>query len=633
MYKSNKLQKMFSGESTPTYIICEVGINHNGSIDEALKLIESASKSGVDAVKFQKRTLSEIYSKSILDDSNSAEWNFDYLIPLLKDVELSDDDYKVIRKKCDELKLDLIITPFDEVSAEFIADLGVTAFKIASADMTNYSLIEKCSSYGLPIIISTGMWGRDEILKVVEHYKSKNITFALLHTQSTYPAPYESLGLKFIKDLCEMTEIVGYSGHERGVFIPIAAVTMGCKIIEKHITNNKEQKGPDHKASMLPEEWSEMIHNIRMLEKSLGGNKLVNQAEKLNKEVFAKSAIAKTNLKSGHILKKSDIEFKAPGKGLFPHEISDYYGKVLKRDIKAEYYISNDDFEDVLMIKDWDNFTFTNKWGVKCRFHDFESFDNVDADTIEFHCSDNDLDIDFVPKITPNGKRLIVHAPEIFNRELFDICSDDERKVNESKKILHRTVVKTMEIAKYFPNYKPKIVCHLGGMSSTIRDMDNTKHLMDNAIKNFEEFRQYKDIVDIMPENLPSRPWYFGGEWYQHGFTTAEDMCYFCNHFGITMTYDICHAFLYCKLHNKDLVEYTKMVMPIVGHIHISDAEGIGGEGLQIGEGELDFDGVFNEMKGFDFTWVTEIWSGHLHNAAGNYKALKLLEKSYSKII
>ena len=129
MYKSNKLEKMFSGESTPTYIICEVGINHNGSIDEALKLIESASKSGVDAVKFQKRTLSEIYSKSILDDSNSAEWNFDYLIPLLKDVELSDDDYKVIRKKCDELKLDLIITPFDEVSAEFIADLGITAFK------------------------------------------------------------------------------------------------------------------------------------------------------------------------------------------------------------------------------------------------------------------------------------------------------------------------------------------------------------------------------------------------------------------------------------------------------------------------------------------------------------------------
>ena len=633
MYKSNKLKRLFGGESTPTYVICEIGINHNGSIDEALRLIDSAAKSGVDAVKFQKRNLSEIYSKSILDDSTSAEWNFDYLIPLLKDVELSDDDYGQIRKRCDELKLDLIVTPFDEVSAEFVANLGVTAFKISSADMTNYSLIEKCASYGLPIIISTGMWDRNDILKVVDHLKSKNIVFALLHAQSTYPAPYESLGLKFIKDLCEMTDIVGYSGHERGVFIPIAAVSMGCRIIEKHITNDREQKGPDHKASMLPKEWCEMVHNIRMLEKSLSGDKFVNQAEKLNKEVFAKSSIVKTNLKAGHILTKSDIEFKAPGKGIFPHEIEDYYGKVLKRDIKADYYISSGDFEDVLMIKDWDDFTFTNAWGIKCRFHDFELFDTVDADVVEFHCSDNDLSAEFKPNVIPNGKRLIVHAPEIFNRELFDICSDDERKINASKDILHRTVVKTLEMAKDFPNYKPKIVCHLGGMSSTIRDMDNTKDLMDNAIKNFEEFRQYKDVVDIMPENLPSRPWYFGGEWYQHGFASAEDMCYFCKHFGITMTYDICHAFLYCKLHNKDLVEYTKMVMPIVDHVHISDANGINGEGLQIGEGDLDFDGVFSEMKDFDFTWVTEIWSGHLHNAAGNYKALKLLENSYSQIL
>ena len=388
MYKSNKLKRLFGGESTPTYVICEIGINHNGSIDEALRLIDSAAKSGVDAVKFQKRNLSEIYSKSILDDSTSAEWNFDYLIPLLKDVELSDDDYGQIRKRCDELKLDLIVTPFDEVSAEFVANLGVTAFKISSADMTNYSLIEKCASYGLPIIISTGMWDRNDILKVVDHIKSKNIVFALLHTQSTYPAPYESLGLKFIKDLCEMTDIVGYSGHERGVFIPIAAVSMGCRIIEKHITNDREQKGPDHKASMLPKEWCEMVHNIRMLEKSLSGDKFVNQAEKLNKEVFAKSSIVKTNLKAGHILTKSDIEFKAPGKGIFPHEIEDYYGKVLKRDIKADYYISSGDFEDVLMIKDWDDFTFTNAWGIKCRFHDFELFDNVDVDVVEFHCSD-----------------------------------------------------------------------------------------------------------------------------------------------------------------------------------------------------------------------------------------------------
>jgi len=169
-------------------------------------------------------------------------------------------------------------------------------------------------------------------------------------------------------------------------------------------------------------------------------------------------------------------------------------------------------------------------------------------------------------------------------------------------------------------------------MSIDVREMKDTRHLMDNAIKNFKGFEQYKDVVDIIPENLPSRPWYFGGEWYQHGFASAEDMRYFCDHYGLGMTYDICHALLYCQNHGKDIVEYTKTVMPIAKHLHISDAEGISGEGLQIGLGDMDFDKVIKEMEGYNFSWVTEIWSGHLHKSAGAYKALKLLSE-YNHIL
>jgi sialic acid synthase SpsE len=336
MYKSDKLERMFNGVETPTFIICEIGINHNGDINQAIKLIESAKKAGVDAVKFQKRSLKDIYTEDILKNENSAEWNFDYLLPLLKETELSSDDYIKIREKCDELELDLIITPFDEISVDFISDLGITAFKISSADMTNIKLIEKCSTFGLPIIVSTGMWSKEDIKKCSEIYRQKHIKFAFLHAQSTYPSPFESLNLGFIEELKTMSNIVGFSGHERGIFIPIAAVTMGCKIIEKHITFDKYQTGPDHKASMLPEEWVEMVSNIRMLEISLTGDKKVNQAEALNKELFAKSAITKKSLSKGHILTEDDVIFKSPGKGIFPHEINDYYGKALSGGIKKK---------------------------------------------------------------------------------------------------------------------------------------------------------------------------------------------------------------------------------------------------------------------------------------------------------
>jgi len=456
MYKSNKLEKLFNGEESPTYIICEIGINHNGDINEAINLIVAAKESGVDAVKFQKRSLSDIYTKDLLEDSNSAEWNFDYLIPLLQEVELSTSDYKLIREKCNELELDLIITPFDEVSAEFIADLGITAFKISSADMTNIGLVEKCGSYGLPVIISTGMWSKSDIKKCSKIFKDKGIKFAFLHAQSTYPSPYESLNLKFITELKTMSDVVGFSGHERGTFIPIAAVTMGCKIIEKHITFDKNKKGPDHKASMLPEEWKEMVHNIRMLEISLVGDKKVNQAETLNKELFAKSAVAKKDLPIGHVLIKDDITFKSPGKGIFPHEIDQYYGKVLSNNISDNHYISKEDFEEVVEVKDWVKFDFNNDWGFKCRFHDYETYDILPSSVVEFHCSQNDLNIDFKPKVIPNNHQLIVHAPEIFDRELFDICSDDESKVKRSRDILERTIHKTIELSKYYPNKNQK---------------------------------------------------------------------------------------------------------------------------------------------------------------------------------
>lgn len=625
MFSSTKLERIFSHpECAETYIICEIGINHNGSLDKALALIDAANEAGVDAVKFQKRSLENIYSASVLKDSNSAEWNFDYMIPLLRECELSDDDYREIDSYCKKLELELIVTPFDKVSADFISTLNLAAIKIASADMTNLSLVKHCAALCKPLIVSTGMWVHEDIKTCVADFKKEEIIFALLHTQSTYPAPFESINLHYIDELKKLTPVVGYSGHERGTFIPVAAVAMGCRIIEKHITFDKNDKGPDHKASMLPLEWKEMVDNIRQVEKALGYGKSVNQAEIQNREVFAKSAVTTRALCKGHILQANDIDFMSPGKGLFPHEISAYYGMVLRNNIEKGFYIAKSDFEKEVLLSEWKKFVFTKDWGVKCRFHDFDEYEVLHSPVIEFHCSETDLDTSFSGR--SDCSALIVHAPEIFDRELVDICSADERKVTRSLEILQRSIDKTLTLAGGFPAARPKLVVHLGGMFLDDPGTVNTAELTDRAIANFSRLKFSADQIDILPENLPPRPWYMGGEWHQVGFMKAEDMVRFCSTLELGMTFDACHAVLYCNLYKIDILEYTRMVLPYIHHLHISDAAGINGEGLQIGEGEVDFNSLLRILRPKEFSWVPEIWSGHHYHGAGVYRALLNLE-------
>ena len=632
-YDSEKLKKIFSGEDVATYIISEVGVNHNGNFDEAIKLIDASIKAGVDAVKFQKRNLEAIYSKEVLEDSNSQEWSFEYLIPLLKEVELTDEEYVKIREYCNEKRIDLIVTPFDHKSAKFVGELGVSAFKIASADMTNIELVKQCNSYDIPLLISTGMWKDEDISECAKIYDIDNINYAFLLAQSTYPAPYENLNLKYFDKLKEISgkHVVGYSGHERGTFIPVACVAMGYKIIEKHITFDKTQKGPDHKASMTPSEFKEMVEHIRSLESALTSEKKVNQAEILNKEAFAKSAVPIRDLPIGHVLIKSDIIFKSPGKGIPPHKIYNYFGKILKNDIKKDHYIDFADFKDIVKINDWKKFDFKKQWGAKCRFHDYEKYKVLNSPSVEFHCSETDLNLDFKPSIISKSA-LVIHAPEIFDRKLVDICSTDEEHVQESLNILQRTLDKTVELHKYFPDHKPKVVMHLGGMFLNDKDVKNTDILVARAIENFKKLKYDTNLIDVVPENLPPKPWYLGGEWFQHAFMSAADMKQFCSYFNLGMTYDVCHAQLYCNQFNIDINEYTKEIMPFVTHVHISDAYGTNGEGVQIDEGCMDFDSLFEEMKDYEFSWMPEIWSGHLHEGAGTYECMKKLERYSGKL-
>tara|TARA_R110002167_G_scaffold321233_1_gene527112 strand:+ start:12125 stop:14032 length:1908 start_codon:yes stop_codon:yes gene_type:complete len=612
-----------------TYVVAEIGINHNGDISEAIKLIRASKKTGCDAVKFQKRDLSSLYTDQILEDPNSAEWNFEYIIPILQEVELSRSDYLQIKKECDLLCIDLIITPFDLESAQFCSTLNLDAFKIGSADMVNYDLIRECFSFKKPVIISTGMWTEEEIRNSVNEYKTfGDNDFFMLLANSTYPTPYESINLEFLAKLKLMHNLVGYSGHERGVFIPIAASSLGARIIEKHITFDRAQSGPDHKASMLPEEFTQMVSQLRCLELASGSDKKVNQAEKLAKEVFAKSAYTNKDLQTGHILTSEDIIFISPGKGIYRHQISGYIGKEIKCDIKKGNFLTKHHFEEIVRIRDWSLPKFSKEWGVKCRFHDFEKYKHLESPVIEFHCSQKDMDINF--KGFSNTSQLVVHAPEIFDRKLVDICSSDSEVVEGSLYLLQKAIDKTLAISKNFPLKKPKFVVHLGGMSlDHVINEKNTELMMERAVDNFKKLKFNHSDIEVLPENLPPRPWYLGGQWFQYGFMHSNDMMNFCNFFDLNLTFDMCHAALYCNYTNTSLEDYTQEIFPYLSHLHISDAVGIDGEGVQIGDGDIDFDSFFDTLSKSEkeLSWVTEIWSGHVNHGAGCRTSMHRLGK------
>jgi sialic acid synthase SpsE/sugar phosphate isomerase/epimerase len=613
-------------DNTYVYIIAEIGINHNGNIDTALELINKANEAGVDAVKFQKRNINKIYNSKIIGDPNLGEWNIEYLIKELKELELNKEDYDKIYDRCKELKLDLIITPFDKESVDFILKYDIKAIKNASCNMTNYDLLDYISEKNLPVLISTGMWSDKEIIESIEYFKNKNINYTLMLSNSTYPCPYEDINIEYISKLKKYSNVVGYSGHEKGTFVPIAAVALGARIIEKHITLDKSQEGLDHKASMEPNEWNEMVQNIRLLEKALGQNKVVNQAEMLAKQSFCLSPYSIKDLKKGDIFSEDMFELLAPGKGILQNELKDFLGKEIKRDIPKDKCIDKSFFIESLKIEEWKITSFNKKWGLKCRFHDFPKYSVLSAPVVEFHCSQKDM-YDSITGIMSNSSQLIVHAPELVDKMLVDICSLKDEQRKKSLDILQHTINKTIELSKNFKG-KPKLVVHFGGMlREPSTNVDSTrKKLLEMAIENFSKLNYDRNAIDVLPENLPPKPWYLGGEWNQYGFMTEEDIITFCKKFNLKMTYDICHAKLYCNCCNKNIVDFTKNIKDYVSHVHISDTRGINGEGVQIYEGDTDFGPIFEEMKDIDYSWVTEIWAGHLNNGQEQYKSMKLLE-------
>ena len=343
--KTIKIEGVDIGKEYPCYIIAEIGVNHNGKLSLAKKLIDASIESGVNAVKFQKRDLKSLYRKESLENPNSESQGFEILLAELQEVELTKNDYMEIIDYCKKKKITFLCTPWDMPSVDFLEELDIVAYKISSGDMTNFPLIKYVSKTRKPMIISTGMSKIEEIEKMVSFVRIQNVPFIILHANSTYPSPIESLNVSLIPEFVKKFDLpIGFSDHEVGIIGSITAANIGAVVIERHITLDKKMKGLDHSSSLEPNEFKEMVNMIRMSEKVKGKPiKKMTRAEVLQREVVSKSIVCVLDICKDEIFSDKNIEAKGPEKGLSAQYFFDIIGKKSPRDIKCGEYVLEED--------------------------------------------------------------------------------------------------------------------------------------------------------------------------------------------------------------------------------------------------------------------------------------------------
>tara|TARA_B100000579_G_scaffold437380_1_gene466482 strand:- start:902 stop:2788 length:1887 start_codon:yes stop_codon:yes gene_type:complete len=612
-----------------TFIIAEIGNNHNGSITKAKEMIDLAIEIGVDCVKFQMRQIDEVYrSRSI--SRNGDDLGTEYVLDLLDKFELSIDEHRELSDYCKEKNILYMCTPWDHKSVDILESFNVEAYKVASADLTNIPLIKKLCDTNKPLILSTGMSSVEEIKFTTDFLNKNNASFALLHCNSTYPAPIQDINLKWINSLKDIHTIVGYSGHERGINISLAAISMGAQILERHFTLDRNMEGPDHAASLEFDEFENLVKGCREIEQAIGNGKTkeISQGEMINRENLGKSLVASRSLKKGDLIKVEDIKVLSPGQGLSPQMLEELIGKRLNRNMEFEDYFFKSDIDN--LIHKSKKYNFNLKWGVPVRYHDLKDYQKlISPDLFEFHLSYSDMELnvkDFVDTDSKAG--FVVHAPELFKESnLMDLASPDKKYRDKSIEETQKVIEITKELNKFFPKQeRPLIVANIGGFSM---DKPIDINLKDDYYNRFSDSLSQlsTDGVEIIPQTMAPFPWHFGGQRYQNLFVLPEEIVEKCTLMNLRMCLDVSHSMLTCNHFKIDFYEFIDKVAPFTAHIHMGDAKGVNGEGLQIGEGDIDFNKLCKILidKAPEATFIPEIWQGHKNNGEGFWIALDRL--------
>ena len=331
-----------------TIIIAEVGVNHNGSIEMAKQLVDKAVEAGVHYIKFQTFKASKLVTKA----AKQAEYQQknignggDSQFQMLKKLELSPENHEVLIAYCKEKGIKFFSTAFDFDSIEYLHSLDLGLWKIPSGEVTNYPFLKRIAAYNEKTILSTGMCDMEDVRAAVSALYNNGLSkenLVLLHCNTEYPTPFEDVNLKAMDALRKEFGVeVGYSDHTKGIEVPIAAVALGATVIEKHFTLDRNMEGPDHKASLEPDELKAMVNAIRNIEKAISGDgtKHVSNSELKNIAIARKSIVAACNIKKGEVYTEDNLTVKRPGNGISPMRWEEVLGKKAFRDFAEDELI------------------------------------------------------------------------------------------------------------------------------------------------------------------------------------------------------------------------------------------------------------------------------------------------------
>lgn len=335
------------GNGEEPYVIAEIGINHNGDFELCKKMIKSAARCGVDAVKMQKRTIEEMYTKDALDVPYNKPYAFGRTYGEHKHfLEFSDKQYLELQQYAHDLDVEFLVSGFDATGFEFIDKvLNVPVHKVASPFITDYPLLKQVALYGKPIFLSTGMHSLQEIKESVKFIKQFNDQLMVFHAVTMYPVPTEEVNLNFLKTLRkELDTLIGYSSHDKGVVLPAVSIALGACVIEKHFTLDRTMIGPDHAASVEPRGMELIKKYCQIAHIGLGHDqKVLNEVEKMARIKYGVSVTSKRFIAEGKTITDEDIMVKCPGGGISPANFWDCIGGTSTKDIEADKTIYEGD--------------------------------------------------------------------------------------------------------------------------------------------------------------------------------------------------------------------------------------------------------------------------------------------------
>ncbi|MFZ2503659.1 MAG: N-acetylneuraminate synthase family protein [Nocardioides sp.] len=635
-------------DDSPALVIAEIGINHNGSVDLARELVDRAVAAGADVVKFQLRDLDALYRQG--SDRAGEDLGPQYTLDLLARFNLPAEQLFTVFDHCRDVGIEVMCTAWDPPSVQQLADYGVPALKVASADLTNHALLREMAATGRPLVISTGMSTEQEIRESVAVVRESAVPFALLHCQSTYPAPFKDLNLRYLTRLAEIGGCpVGYSGHERGFHIAVAAVALGAKIIEKHITLDRSMEGNDHQVSLLPDEFAAMVQQIREVESALGTSapRSISTGEQMNRVNLAKSLVATRALALGETIAAADVTIKSPGRGLQPNGYDRLVGRATIREIAAGDFFYPADLGDAALRGR--QFRFRRPWGLPVRWHDVDALTaDCTPDFLEFHFSYADLEVDVEEVMTavaaeagfdrPLPMGYACHSPDLFTGDfLLNLASDDDAIWERSIAELQRVIDLTRSLRPWFAgsadssgiaaSQDPVVIASLGGFTKS-------GHVAPSALPAMYDrvaaglARLDETGVRLCAQTLPPFPWYLGGQLFCNLFVGAEDTAAFAERHGRRLCLDVSHTKLAANYAARPFAEVVGQLAPYADHLHLVDATGIDGEGVQVGDGDIDWPELIALLDEHcpQAGFIPEIWQGHVNNGEGFWVALERLE-------